>query len=166
MRSFTVKDKQRAAISIGGAEHFGLPAAYARLREVNVYLGWFGPLARPMQAGALVGSMATKLPGVREALEYAGEKLMALATGPEPGTTPDGMSWVAAEAYDARRPLARRGPPLGRRLVRVHRRLHRLGGRAPRPPGACAARARSARSRRSGSRSSSAAARRPGLTRV
>ena len=40
------------AISVGGAEHFG--AARPRipqLREVNVYLGWFGPLARPMQAG-------------------------------------------------------------------------------------------------------------------
>ena len=110
VRSFTVKGKERAAISIGGAEHFALPAVYARLREVNVYLGWFGPLARPMQAGALVGSMATKVPGVREALEYAGEKLMALGDGPEPGTTPDGMSWVAAEAYDAQ----------GRSLAEVH----------------------------------------------
>ncbi len=110
VRSFTVKGKERAAISIGGAEHFALPAAYARLREVNVYLGWFGPLARPMQAGALVGSLATKVPGVREALEYAGGKLMALGDGPEPGTTPDGMSWIAAEAYDAQ----------GRSLAEVH----------------------------------------------
>jgi hypothetical protein len=110
VRSFTVKGKERAAISIGGAEHFGLPAAYARLREVNVYLGWFGPLARPLQAGALVGSVATKVPGVREALEFAGEKLMALGEGPAPGTTPDGMSWVAAEAYDA----------AGRSLAEVH----------------------------------------------
>jgi short subunit dehydrogenase-like uncharacterized protein len=110
VRSFTVKGKERAAISIGGAEHFGLPAAYARLREVNVYLGWFGPLARPLQAGALVGSVATKVPGVREALEFAGEKLMALGEGPAPGTTPDGMSWVAAEAYDAS----------GRSLAEVH----------------------------------------------
>jgi short subunit dehydrogenase-like uncharacterized protein len=101
VRSFTVKGKERAAISIGGAEHFGLPAAYSRLREVNVYLGWFGPLARPLQAGALVGSVATKVPGMREALEYAGEKLMALGEGPEPGTTGEGESWIAAQAYDA-----------------------------------------------------------------
>ena len=51
VRSFTVAGKPREAISVGGAEHFGLPAAYPGLREVNVYLGWFGPLARPLQAG-------------------------------------------------------------------------------------------------------------------
>jgi short subunit dehydrogenase-like uncharacterized protein len=101
VRSFPVKGKDRAAISIGGAEHFGLPAAYPRLREVNVYLGWFSGLARPLQAGSLVGSVATKVPGVRGALEYAGEKLVGLAEGPEPGTTGEGVSWVAAQAYDA-----------------------------------------------------------------
>jgi short subunit dehydrogenase-like uncharacterized protein len=101
VRSFHVKEKDRPAVSIGGAEHLGLPAAYPRLREVNVYLGWFGGLARPMQASAFVGSMATRLPGVREALEFAGEKLVSLAEGPEPGTTGEGMSWIAAQAYDA-----------------------------------------------------------------
>jgi short subunit dehydrogenase-like uncharacterized protein len=101
VRSFTVKGKAREAISIGGAEHFGLPAAYPRLREVNVYLGWFGGLARPVQAGALVGSVVTRVPGVREALEFAGSRLVALADGPEAGTTGDGMSWIAAQAYDA-----------------------------------------------------------------
>ncbi len=83
------------------------PAAYPRLREVNVYLGWFGPLARPMQAGALVGSVATRLPGVREALTFAGERLAALAEGPDAGTTPGGESWIAAQAFDGgRRQLA------------------------------------------------------------
>jgi short subunit dehydrogenase-like uncharacterized protein len=101
MRSFRVKGKRRTAISIGGAEHFTLPAAFPRLREVNVYLGWFGPLARPMQAGTLIGSVATRLPGVRGALQLAGSRLAALGGSPEPGTTPGGMSWVAAVAYDA-----------------------------------------------------------------
>jgi short subunit dehydrogenase-like uncharacterized protein len=101
VRGFTVKGKDRPAVSVGGAEHLGLPAAYPRLREVNVYLGWFGGLARPMQAGALVGSVATRVPGVRDALEFAGEKLASLAEGPEPGTTGEGVSWIAAEAYDA-----------------------------------------------------------------
>ena len=129
VRNFTVKDKERAAVSVGGAEHLGLPASYPRLREVNVYLGWFGPLARPMQAGALVGSVATRLPGVREALEFAGEKLVALGRGPRGrARRPAAMSWVAARGLRRRRRAARRGPPRGRQLVRVHRRLHRLGG--------------------------------------
>jgi hypothetical protein len=101
VRSFMVKGKERQAVSIGGAEHFGLPAVYPRLRDVNVYLGWFGGLARPMQAGSLVGSVATRVPGVREALEFAGTRLAALAEGPAPGTTGEGMSWIAAQAYDA-----------------------------------------------------------------
>ena len=101
VRSFTVRDRERAAVSVGGAEHLGLPAAYPRLQEVNVYLGWFGPFARPMQAGALVGSVATRLPGVREALQFAGERLVALAEGPEAGTTPGGHSHIVAQAYDA-----------------------------------------------------------------
>ncbi|MEA2133034.1 MAG: hypothetical protein QOC68_943 [Solirubrobacteraceae bacterium] len=102
VRSFTVDERQRQAVSVGGAEHFGLPAAFPRLREVNVYLGWFGALARPLQAGTLVGSVATRLPGVRGVLEFAGGRLAELGgDGPEPGTTPGGQSWIAAEAYDA-----------------------------------------------------------------
>jgi len=102
IRSFMVDGSPRRAISVGGAEHFGLPAAFPRLREVNVYLGWFGALARPMQAGTLVGSVATRVPGVRGVLEFAGSRLADLAgDGPEPGTTPGGTSWVAAQAYDA-----------------------------------------------------------------
>ena len=54
VRSFAVRGKDRPAISVGGAEHFGLPAAYPRLREVNVYLGWFGPASR-VDAGVLGG---------------------------------------------------------------------------------------------------------------
>ena len=101
VRSFRVHDKERGAVSVGGAEHFTLPAAFPRLREVNVYLGWFGPLARPLQAGTLVVTAATKLPGVRSALQFAGSRLAGLASGPEPGTTPGGSSWIGAIAYDA-----------------------------------------------------------------
>ena len=97
-----VDGASRRAVSVGGAEHFGLPAAFPRLREVNVYLGWVGALARPLQAGTLVGSVATQVPGVRGVLEFAGGRLADLGgDGPEPGTTPGGMSWIAAEAFDA-----------------------------------------------------------------
>src|SRR4051794_29849303 len=101
VRSFTVAGSSRAAISVGGAEHFALPAAYPRLREVNVYLGWFGPLARPMQAGSLAGSFVTRVPGVRSALQAVGERAAGLIPDPEPGTTPGGRSWIAAEAFSA-----------------------------------------------------------------
>jgi short subunit dehydrogenase-like uncharacterized protein len=101
VRSFAVKGKQRSAISVGGAEHYTLPPVHPTLLEVNVYLGWFGPLARPLQAGTLAGTVALKLPGVRSVLQAAGERLVALAGEPEAGTTPDTLSWVPAVAYDA-----------------------------------------------------------------
>ena len=101
VRSFAVAGKPQPGISVGGAEHFGLPAAYPRLREVNVYLGWFGPLARPLQAGSYVGELVTRLPGARSLMQAVGERVAGWVPDPEPGTTPGGRSWIAAEAYSA-----------------------------------------------------------------
>ena len=101
VRTFPVKGKERSAISVGGAEHYTLPPVHPTLLEVNVYLGWFGPLAKPLQAGALAGTVALKLPGVRSVLQAAGERLVSLAGAPEAGTTPGTLSWVPAIAYDA-----------------------------------------------------------------
>jgi short subunit dehydrogenase-like uncharacterized protein len=101
VRTFPVKGKERSAISVGGAEHFTLPPVHPGLLEVNVYLGWFGPLAKPLQAGTLAGTVALKLPGVRSVLQAAGERLVSFAGSPEAGTTPGTLSWIAAVAYDA-----------------------------------------------------------------
>lgn len=107
VRSFPVAGRERPALSIGGAEHFGLPAAYPRLREVNVHLGWFGPLARPLQAASLATAAVTRVPGARRALRAAGERLVALTPDPRPGEASPARSWIAAEALDAAgRPLA------------------------------------------------------------
>ncbi len=100
-RTFPVKGRQRAAISAGAAEHYTLPPVHPGLAEVNVYIGWFGPLAKPLQAGTLAGSVALKLPGVRSVLQAAGERLVSLAGAPEAGTTPGTLSWIPAIAYDA-----------------------------------------------------------------
>jgi short subunit dehydrogenase-like uncharacterized protein len=101
VRSFAVAGRDRAAISVGGSEHYALPAVYRSLREVNVFLGWFGPLARPMQLATLAGTAGTRLPGVRRTLQGVGERVVALGSGPAPGTTPGGDSWVIGVAYDA-----------------------------------------------------------------
>ena len=132
VRTFPVKGKERTAISVGGAEHYTLPPVHHGLLEVNVYLGWFGALAKPLQAGTLAGTVALKLPGVRSVLQAAGERLVALAGAPEAGTTPDTLSWIAAVAYDARRRAARRGPPDRHRRLRLHRLVPGLGGPARR----------------------------------
>jgi short subunit dehydrogenase-like uncharacterized protein len=108
VRSFRVRGKDRDAVSIGGSEHFALPAVQSRLEEVNVYLGWFPALARPLQVGSLAGSVALRVPGVRAVLKAAGDRLMEVVGGAdEPGS---GISWIVAEAYDA----------AGERLAEVH----------------------------------------------
>jgi short subunit dehydrogenase-like uncharacterized protein len=101
VRTFPVQGRERSAVSVGGAEHYTLPPVHPGLLEVNVYLGWFGALAKPLQAGTLAGSYAVRLPGVRSVLQAAGERLVSLAGAPEPGTTPDTLSWIAAVATDA-----------------------------------------------------------------
>src|SRR5215207_2208033 len=97
--SFHVKGKDREAVSISGSEQLTLPAVHPGLREVNVYLGWFGSLARPLQAGSLAGSVAMKAPGVRSAFKAVGDRFIELG-GAGPQQPGGGVSWIAGEAYD------------------------------------------------------------------
>ncbi len=107
VRSFNVRGKDRDAISVGGSEHYTLPAAYPRLEEVNVHLGWFSGLSKPLQAGSLAGSVAMRVPGVRGAMKAIAERAVELSGGPEAGGGGLGVSWVVGEAYDgAGEPLA------------------------------------------------------------
>jgi short subunit dehydrogenase-like uncharacterized protein len=98
VRSFDVAGKRREAFSLGGAEHYALPPAYGRLREVNVYTGWFGPLSRGVQAGSVAGSLIQRVPLARPTMRWWGERAVSLVGAPERGTTPDVRSWIAAEA--------------------------------------------------------------------
>ncbi len=136
VRNFTVKDKERPSVSVGGAEHFGLPASYPRpaARSTSTWAGSARSRGRCRPARSSARSRPG-CPACARRSQFAGEKLVSLAEGPEAGTTPGGESRVAAQAYDADGDAARRGRARGRQLVRVHRRLHRLGGarRARRP---------------------------------
>ena len=121
------RPSSREAISVGGAEHFALPAAYPGLREVNVYLGWFGPLARPLQAGSFAGSWVRRVPGVRPAMRIAGERALGLARRRRAGR--DGRR--GSRPRRTTRPVGRcRGAPGGRRRLRVHGVVHGVGGAA------------------------------------
>ena len=110
MRSFDVKDKPRPGISVGGAEHFTVPPLFDHLQEVNVYLGWFGPLAKGITATSRATSLAGRVPGLRHAVIAGAGKLAAMGDAPAEGTTPGGLSWIAAAAYDA----------TGEQLAEVH----------------------------------------------
>ena len=86
------------AISAGGAEHFTLPAAYPRLREVNVYIG-IGPFARGVQLFGAATALAQRVPGSRAIMQAAGERVAALAPG-RGGTPATSLLIATAHADD------------------------------------------------------------------
>ena len=100
-RNFHVRGRDRPGISVGSSEHFALPRLHPGLREVNAYLGWFGPLSRPLQAASLASSLAFRLPGTRAAFGALAGRLVKGSTG-GPGATERASvgSCIVAVAYD------------------------------------------------------------------
>jgi short subunit dehydrogenase-like uncharacterized protein len=98
----------RPAISIGATEQFALPRVHPGLRDVGVWLGWFGPASRPLQAISAGTALATKLPGVRGAIGAIGGRLVRGSTGgPDAARRDTAQSHVIAVASDSHgRPLA------------------------------------------------------------
>ena len=104
VRSFTRRGQARARRSRSAAPSTSaLPASYpgpARGQRVPRLVRAAGAAA----AGGLVGRRvrAARPAGARPTMRFVGRAgRSALAPGPEPGTTPGGRSWIAAEAFDA-----------------------------------------------------------------
>jgi short subunit dehydrogenase-like uncharacterized protein len=98
----------RPAISIGATEQFTLPRLHPGLRDVGVWLGWFGAASRPLQGLSAATALATRLPGVRGAIGAAGGRLVRGSTGgPDAARRAKAQSRIVAVASDAGgRPLA------------------------------------------------------------
>ena len=110
-RTFRVGSRQPDGISIGASEHFALPRIAPQLREVNVYLGWFGPASRVMQLASGGMSIAMKLPGAGRLWRAATERVVLGSTGgPDAEARAKVGSHLVAIAYDA----------AGRELSEVH----------------------------------------------
>lgn len=102
LRSFSVRGKDRPAVSVGASENFALPRIHPGLREVNSYLGWFGPLSRPMQGFSLASSLAFKIPGAEALSGRAIDRFVKGSTGgPGPEDRAKAGSHVVGAAYDA-----------------------------------------------------------------
>ena len=102
VRSFPVDGKELQGVSMGASEHFTLPRQAPRLREVNAYLGWFGPASRAVQALSLGGQAALRLPGAATALNAATSRfLKGSSGGPNAKERARGGSHIVGIAYDA-----------------------------------------------------------------
>jgi short subunit dehydrogenase-like uncharacterized protein len=111
VRSFRVGSKDLSGVSVGSSEHFTLPRLAPRVREVNAYLGWFGPASRAMQAMSAGTSIGMKVPGVEKLWNAASERFVQGSTGgPDAAARSKSGSHVVGIAYDA----------AGRALSEVH----------------------------------------------
>jgi short subunit dehydrogenase-like uncharacterized protein len=111
VRSFPVRSKDLSGISVGSSEHFTLPRLSPRLREVNAYLGWFGPASRGMQAFSAVSSVGMKVPGAEKLWKTAMDRFVQGSTGgPDETARAKSGSHIVAIAYDS----------AGRSLSEVH----------------------------------------------
>jgi short subunit dehydrogenase-like uncharacterized protein len=103
LRSFEVgPGKDWSGVSVGSSEHFALPRVAPSLRDVDVYLGWFGPLSRGVQAFSLGASLLTRVPGARAGVDALIGRLVKGSTG-GPGAEARARtgSVILAEAFDA-----------------------------------------------------------------
>ena len=98
VRSFEVNGRSLQALSAGATEALSLPRVHPTLRDVDTYLGWFGPATRPVAAFSLLG----KVPGMRGALGgLAGRFLKGSSGGPDETARAKSRSHIVAVASNA-----------------------------------------------------------------
>jgi short subunit dehydrogenase-like uncharacterized protein len=96
-RTFEFAGVKRAAMSVGGSEHLGLPESYPQLQAVDVYLGWLGRWTRPVRAMSTLTAPFTRSEKAKANLAKRAEKLPGAHREPDA----NGRSLVLATARDA-----------------------------------------------------------------
>ncbi|WP_063733626.1 saccharopine dehydrogenase NADP-binding domain-containing protein [Streptomyces sp. RTd22] len=86
----------RAAMSVAGSEHFGLPEVFPQLESVEVGLGWLGRWTRPVQLATTLQAPLLRSAKVRAAISRMSERLPGADREPDS----DGRSLVIAVARD------------------------------------------------------------------
>src|SRR4051794_38339267 len=100
--SFDVDGHSRQGFSVGGTEQFSLPRVHPGLRQVQVYLGWFGPASRALQGVMLATSPVTRLPGAVPVYRSVVRRLARGSSGgPDADARAKTKSHVVARACDA-----------------------------------------------------------------
>lgn len=101
MRTFPVAGRDRPALTIGSTEHYTLPRLNPALREVDVYLGWFGPATRALHLSSRVTPALRRLPGSGALIRRVGTLLTArVAEEPDAAALERVTSHFIGAAYD------------------------------------------------------------------
>jgi short subunit dehydrogenase-like uncharacterized protein len=94
--------KRASALSVGSSEHLALPRLQPSLREIDVYLGWFGPATRAFQAVSAGLAGVTRSASAKQRLEALVARVeKGSSGGPDAPTRARGGSLVLAEALNA-----------------------------------------------------------------
>jgi short subunit dehydrogenase-like uncharacterized protein len=100
MRHFDVDGRSRPAISVGTSEAFALPRGRPQLRDVNVYLGWFGGASRPMTLMTPGLDLFRRVPVLGDFPRKLARQLVKGSTGgPDADARARSGSYVVAAAY-------------------------------------------------------------------
>lgn len=100
-RRFELDGRLAWAVSVSGSECLALPTSHPRLRDVNVYLGWFGALSPALSVASRAQALMFRLPGYRRALAWAAGRLTSTGNGPGEEAREASGSHVIAIASDA-----------------------------------------------------------------
>jgi short subunit dehydrogenase-like uncharacterized protein len=106
-RVFSVAGRDRGGITIGAVEQFALPRLAAtgvapRLREVDVYLGWFGPLGKVVRLSSRVMPLLGKVEPVSKAVDSLGRLAVSRAADePNAAALAATTSYFVGEAFGA-----------------------------------------------------------------
>jgi short subunit dehydrogenase-like uncharacterized protein len=101
VREFDLGGRSSQGFSVGASEHLTLSRLAPELREVNAYLGWFGPMSRVVQASGLVNAAVASVPVGRRALSALAARAAGSTGGPSAEARAGTGSVIVAIAYDA-----------------------------------------------------------------
>lgn len=96
VRTFRYAGVKRAAMTVPGSEHLGLPEIFPQLESVEVGLGWLGRWTRPVQIAATLQAPLLRSAKVRAAVTRLSGRLPGAQREPDS----DGRSLVIAVARD------------------------------------------------------------------
>lgn len=98
----TSPGRWKAAVSVGTSEHFALPRLAPSVRDVEVYLGWFGPASKPLQALSGLTAPLLAAPGLRSAVKSGSARFVHGSTGgPDADARSRTGSLIFASAFDS-----------------------------------------------------------------
>lgn len=103
VRTFRYAGMRRAALTVAGSEHLGLPEVFPQLDSVDVGMGWFGRWTRPLRTATTLTAPLLRLGKTRAAVTRLSQRLPGSHREPDG----DGRSLVIAVARDdSGQPLA------------------------------------------------------------